>query len=125
MMKVTMTTSAAQVLRDKLPHQKVFLLTTNDGANEFSSAGGACMIGDRFQLVPVEQAVEPFTERVQTDPYEIYISNYEKMFLGDAPRVTFNEHLHLLQLTNETGILDANLHLAEPVASYSGAAHDC
>ena len=50
-MELTITTEAAQ----RLPQGTTqFILTANDGSNQFSSAEGCCMIGERFLIAPIE-----------------------------------------------------------------------
>ncbi|MFV0558105.1 MAG: iron-sulfur cluster biosynthesis family protein [Enterococcus sp.] len=118
-MNITITDSAQEILSRKLGNTSTFLLVTNDGANDYSSAGGACTIGDRFLLVPIEEAIDPFTIQVPSNHFKVYISDYEKMFLGQDIVINFNKNAYTLVLTNETGILDNNLATNAPVMAHS------
>ena len=115
-MNLTITDAAQTFLISKLSKAKTFLLTLNDGSNQFSTAEGCCMIGDRFQIVVVEDKLAPFTIPLESNAFTVYTSEYDKMFLGKQIILDFNQSSHLLVLKNENGILDINvaLRVAEP-----------
>jgi hypothetical protein len=54
---LTISEEVKQRLAPFLTETNTFLLVANDGSNPYSSAEGCCMIGDRFIIVPVDQAL--------------------------------------------------------------------
>ena len=38
------------------------------------------MIGDRFIIVPVDQAEAPYTKTIANDSFHVYTSTYDQMF---------------------------------------------
>ncbi|MGX7131253.1 MULTISPECIES: iron-sulfur cluster biosynthesis family protein [Enterococcus] len=110
-MKLTITPTAQAFLETKQEEKKSILLTLNDGSNQFSSAAGCCMIGDRFQLVLVDAPVSPFTQQLDNDRFSVFTSDYETVFLGENPILDFNQTLHTLILKNDGGLLDSNVFL--------------
>lgn len=108
-MKLTISEAAQHYLTNKLGAGATFLLTLNDGSNQFSSAGGTCMIGDKYQIVSLPQPVAPYTIQLANQPFNVYISEYEKMFLGQAVKLAINPSSATLVLKDETGLLDNNL----------------
>lgn len=113
-MKIKITPRAKKVLDEKLGGATTLLLTLDDGSNNFSSAGGTCTIGDRFQFV-ARDAVEPFTIPVENDDYTIFTSDYELRFLGQHPVLDTHEHYPKLLFKNESGMLDSNFKVVVPV----------
>ena len=63
-MSLTISEEVKQRLAPFLTETNTFLLVANDGSNPYSSAEGCCMIGDRFIIVPVDQAEAPYTETI-------------------------------------------------------------
>ena len=61
-MSLTISEEVKQRLAPFLTETNTFLLVANDGSNPYSSAEGCCMIGDRFIIVPVDQAEAPYTK---------------------------------------------------------------
>lgn len=108
-MELTITASANQRLKSVLGTQTTFLLVLNDGSNQFSSAEGCCMIGDRFLIVPTTEKIEPFTLPITNSDYTIHTSTYETMFLKGNLVLDLNPSSGTLVLKNESGILDNNL----------------
>ena len=63
-MSLTISEEAKQRLAPFLTEANTFLLVANDGSNPYSSAEGCCMIGDRFIIVPVDQAEAPIPKQL-------------------------------------------------------------
>lgn len=112
-MQLTLTSAALAALQKKVGDVSTFALALNDGSNQFSNAGGACMIGDRFQLVPLHATTAPFTEKILATPVAVYISTYETIFLGEHPLIDFDAQYYTFVLKNETGLVDSNLLINE------------
>lgn len=112
-MKLTISPAAEDYLTQKLGANATFLLTLNDGSNQFSSAGGTCMIGDKYQIVRVRRPVSPYNTQLLTHPFSVFISNYDRMFLGQSVQLDFRTTSGTLILKDESGLLDNNLVINE------------
>lgn len=108
-MKLHITNEAAFYLADKLAGSKSFILALNDGSNQFSSAQGCCMIGDRFLIKPIKEKIAPFSEQLQNEQYQVYISDYEKNFLPHNITLDRSGSYGNFVLRSDEGILDMNV----------------
>ncbi|BCA85270.1 hypothetical protein EsVE80_07930 [Enterococcus saigonensis] len=108
-MKMSITNEAAPYLAAKLADNNSFILALNDGSNQFSSAQGCCMIGDRFLIKPIKEKIVPFIIQLQNDHYSIYTSNYEKNFLPTNIILDRNKSYGSFVLRSDEGILDMNV----------------
>jgi len=90
-MELAISLAAQKQLASKLNNRSTFLLVSNDGSNQFSSAQGCCMIGDRFLIVSVDQGIAPFTVPIDNALYQVYTSTYDKLFLTGLLQLTVNE----------------------------------
>lgn len=105
-MELTITTEAAQ----RLPQGTTqFILTANDGSNQFSSAEGCCMIGERFLIAPIEEIIVPFTLEIPSNLFTFYTSEYDTMFLTGHLELMVHPTSGTLVLKNESGYLDNNV----------------
>lgn len=52
----------------------LYILTSNDGSNQFSSAAGCCMIGERFLITPIDEPLDSYNELVKQSVYFLYIN---------------------------------------------------
>ena len=59
----------------------LYILTSNDGSNQFSSAAGCCMIGERFLITPIDEPLDPYNELVSSNQFTFFTSTYDQMFL--------------------------------------------
>ncbi|GCF92980.1 hypothetical protein NRIC_08710 [Enterococcus florum] len=107
-MNIRVSESAATALKTKL-NSSSFILALNDGSNQFSTVGGSCAIGDKFQIFATDGPKDNYTEKLAGKPFEIYISDGEKLFLGEEVLIDFNQRLNSFVLKNESGILDNNI----------------
>ena len=98
-MSLTISEEVKQRLAPFLTETNTFLLVANDGSNPYSSAEGCCMIGDRFIIVPVDQAEAPYTETIA----------YDQMFLTGHLQLVIHPNAGTITLKNESGILDSNV----------------
>jgi uncharacterized protein YqkB len=108
-MELTVTEPAKKVLELKLGQLSEFLFVLNDGSNQFSSAEGCCLIGDRFLIVPTAEPIEPFTKPIKNNEYRIFTSEYDAIFLTGKLVLDVNPSSGTLVLKNEGGILDNNV----------------
>ena len=79
-MSLTISEEVKQRLAPFLTETNTFLLVANDGSNPYSSAEGCCMIGDRFIIVPVDQAEAPYTETIANDSFTSILRRMTKCF---------------------------------------------
>lgn len=108
-MKLVIRDQAEKALADKLGSNEGFILALNDGSNQFSTVGGSCAVGDKFQIIPAEGPTEQFQEVLESGRFKAYISEGEKVFLGNEVVIDFNERLNTFSLKNESGTLDPNI----------------
>ena len=111
-MKINFKDDALKYLADKIPAGSTVILTTDDGSNKYSSLGGSCAIGDKFQLVILKDA----------DPkYTVPIENNAGYVMSTAEQYTdfFTAGLNIslwhnaLALKDNSGILDGALSVVD------------
>ncbi|EJC3746365.1 iron-sulfur cluster biosynthesis family protein [Enterococcus faecium] len=107
-MKLTISNTAKDYLGEKITN-KTFILALNDGSNQFSTVGGSCAVGDKFQIIPTVKSTSDYSIVLPNPTFTVYISNLEKTFLGNDITIDFNLRTYSLILKNESGILDANV----------------
>ncbi|MFD1549337.1 iron-sulfur cluster biosynthesis family protein [Levilactobacillus fuyuanensis] len=105
-MEITIKDAAKAYLAENVQLGSTVLLTTDDGSNRYSTVGGTCAIGDKFQLValttddpdyPITVANNAgWTLKTNADT-ELYLSN------GLILDRVFNQ----LSLRDDSGILDS------------------
>jgi uncharacterized protein YqkB len=110
-MDLTITSEAATHLPQDVTQ---FILTANDGSNQFSSAAGCCMIGERFLITPIEEIIAPFTLEIPSNLFTFYTSEYDTMFLSGHLELFVHPTSGTLVLKNESGYLDNNVLLLKP-----------
>ncbi|WP_368545478.1 iron-sulfur cluster biosynthesis family protein [Enterococcus faecalis] len=111
-MEIKITPKAINALRKRL-RTPIFILALDDGSNQFSTRGGACSVGDSFQIIDIDEEVENYNIMLENPDFTVYISKNEKYFLGDNIAIDFNESMSTLILKNSSGILDSNLLVKE------------
>lgn len=87
----------------------LYILTSNDGSNQFSSAAGCCMIGERFLITPIDEPLAPYNELVSSNQFTFFTSTYDQMFLTGHLILDVHPTSGTLILKNEGGYLDTNL----------------
>lgn len=66
-MKINIKDDAQKYLADKIPAGSTMILTTDDGSNKYSSLGGSCAIGDKFQLVILNENDPKYTVPIENN----------------------------------------------------------
>ncbi|MGY3765114.1 iron-sulfur cluster biosynthesis family protein [Vagococcus vulneris] len=97
--------------------KKGFVLTLNDGSNDFSSAQGCCMIGERCLLIPTDSLIEPFNIVVNSNVSKVWISKYDTMFINGNMTLDINPTAKTIMLRNDGGIIDSNVTVYKETAT--------
>lgn len=106
MMEITIKDAAKAYLTENIQPGSVLLLTTDDGSNRYSTVGGTCAIGDKFQFVALTADDPDYDISLENNAglniktnadTELYLSN------GLVLDRVFNQ----LSLRDDSGILDS------------------
>ncbi|WP_341780336.1 iron-sulfur cluster biosynthesis family protein [Levilactobacillus sp. HBUAS70063] len=105
-MEITIKDAAKAYLTENIQPGSVLLLTTDDGSNRYSTVGGTCAIGDKFQFVALTADDPDYAISLDNNAglniktnadTELYLSN------GLVLDRVFNQ----LSLRDDSGILDS------------------
>ncbi|WDT66678.1 iron-sulfur cluster biosynthesis family protein [Companilactobacillus crustorum] len=111
-MKINIKPEAKEYLAKKIPAGSRLILTTDDGSNKYSSLGGSCAIGDKFQLVILKEADPDYTIDLENDAG--YVMSTSE---NDADLMTNGLNISLwhnaLALKDNSGILDGSLSVVD------------
>lgn len=112
-MKIDIKTEAKTYLENKsVPTDAVILLTTDDGSNKYSSLGGSCAIGDKFQLVILNEADPNYTISVENDAgYNMLTSENDADLTTNGLNISVWHNA--LALKDNSGILDGALSVVD------------
>jgi len=107
-MKINIKDDAQAYLADKIPAGSQVILTTDDGSNKYSSLGGSCAIGNKFQLVILKAADPNFTIELENNAgYDMHAAPADEDYLGSGLNIA---RWHSgLALKDDSGILDGAL----------------
>ncbi|EKK20481.1 hypothetical protein B808_73 [Fructilactobacillus florum 8D] len=108
-MNLQITDEALKYIKERLPQATAFLLTADDGSNQYSAGkGSACNVGDSFQVVGVNQVDDPYTIKFDCDQEaRFYTSPNDQTFFGKGLKVDMKNNW--LELKDNSGILDGQL----------------
>lgn len=111
-MKITIKDEAQAYLADKIPAGSRVILTTDDGSNKYSSLGGSCAIGNKFQLVILKAADPTYTVPLENNVgYDMATAPGDTDFLGNGLNI---DRWHSgLALKDDSGILDGALSVVD------------
>lgn len=107
-MKLTITDAAANALEKRL-QSTTFILALNDGTNQFSTVGGSCAVGDKFQILASEGPTDQYNLSVATERFQVFTSASEADFINEDLTLDYNDRLSTFSLKTSSGILDNNL----------------
>jgi len=112
-MKIDIKSEAKTYLDNKnVPTDAVILLTTDDGSNKYSSLGGSCAIGDKFQLVILNEADPNYTIKVENDAgYNLLTSENDVDLTTNGLNISVWHNA--LALKDNSGILDGALSVVD------------
>ncbi|KRO00801.1 iron-sulfur cluster biosynthesis family protein [Companilactobacillus kimchiensis] len=107
-MKLNIKDEAKTYLANKIPAGSRVILTTDDGSNKYSSLGGSCAIGDKFQLVILKDADSDYTTELENNAgYEMSTLPSYEYLLGNGLNIDLVHNT--LALRDNGGILDGAL----------------
>ncbi|WP_047999965.1 iron-sulfur cluster biosynthesis family protein [Lactiplantibacillus herbarum] len=111
-MKINIKDDAQAYLADKIPAGSQVILTTDDGSNKYSSLGGSCAIGNKFQLVILKAADPNFTIELENNAgYDMHAAPADEVYLGNGLNIA---RWHSgLALKDDSGILDGALSVVD------------
>ena len=112
-MKIDIKPEAKTYLDNKnVPTDAVILLTTDDGSNKYSILGGSCAIGDKFQLVILNEADPNYTIKVENDAgYNLLTSENDADLTTNGLNISVWHNA--LALKDNSGILDGALSVVD------------
>ncbi|MEE6691561.1 iron-sulfur cluster biosynthesis family protein [Lactiplantibacillus plantarum] len=107
-MKINIKDDAQAYLADKIPAGSQVILTTDDGSNKYSSLGGSCAIGNKFQLVILKAADPDYTTPLENNAgYEMHVAPADEAYLGNG--LNISRWHNALALKDDSGMLDGAL----------------
>ncbi|WCG36632.1 iron-sulfur cluster biosynthesis family protein [Companilactobacillus farciminis] len=108
-MKINIKEETQTYLANKnVPTNAKMILTTDDGSNKYSSLGGSCAIGDKFQIVILKDADPNYTIPLENDAgLDLSTSPSDADLLGNGLNIAVWHNA--LALKDNSGILDGSL----------------
>ena len=111
-MKINIKDDAQTYLADKIPAGSRVILTTDDGSNKYSSLGGSCAIGNKFQLVILKDADPDYTTPLENNAgYDMHTAPADEAFLGNGLNIA--RWHNALALKDDSGMLDGALSVVD------------
>lgn len=108
-MKINIKEETQTYLKNKaVPTDAKMILTTDDGSNKYSSLGGSCAIGDKFQIVILKDEDPNYTIDLENDAgLDLKTSPSDADLLGNGLNISVWRNA--LALKDNSGILDGSL----------------
>ncbi|ETY73992.1 iron-sulfur cluster biosynthesis family protein [Lactiplantibacillus fabifermentans] len=111
-MKINIKDDAQAYLADKIPAGSRVILTVDDGSNKYSSLGGSCAIGNKFQLVILNAADPDYTTPLENNAgYDMATAPADATFLGNG--LNISRWHNALALKDDSGMLDGALSVVD------------
>jgi len=112
-MKINIKPEAKEYLEKKnVPNDAIIILTTDDGSNKYSSLGGSCAIGDKFQLVILKEDDPNYTVKLENDAgYDLTTSTNDADLMTNGLNISVWHNA--LALKDNSGILDGALSVVD------------
>ncbi|CAJ1195285.1 hypothetical protein CPR19088_GLDEOEPO_02376 [Companilactobacillus paralimentarius] len=112
-MKINIKPEALTYLENKnVPTDATIILTTDDGSNKYSSLGGSCAIGDKFQLVILKDADPKYTVELDNDAgFNLSTSPSDADLMTNGLNISLWHNA--LALKDNSGILDGALSVVD------------
>lgn len=105
-MKITIKDAAKDYLVQHVDSDAVLLLTLDDGSNRYSTLGGSCAIGDKFQFVALTQDDPQYQTPIENDAGLTLRTNADTaLYLNNG--LILDRVYNQLSLRDDTGVLDS------------------
>lgn len=105
-MEMKIKDAAKDYLAENVAAGSVLLLTTDDGSNRYSTIGGSCAIGDKFQLVALTEKDPAYEISVDNNAgYQLWTSQTDAIYLGNG--LSLDRIHNQLALRDDSGIIDS------------------
>ncbi|TGD21847.1 iron-sulfur cluster biosynthesis family protein [Companilactobacillus suantsaicola] len=111
-MKINIKDEAQAYLNERIPNGFPMILTTDDGSNKYSSLGGSCAIGDKFQIVILKEEDPDYTETLENNAgYDLKTSPNDADLMTNGLNISIWHNA--LALKDNSGILDGALSVVD------------
>ncbi|WP_334332862.1 MULTISPECIES: iron-sulfur cluster biosynthesis family protein [unclassified Companilactobacillus] len=111
-MKINIKDEAQAYLNERIPSGYPMILTTDDGSNKYSSLGGSCAIGDKFQIVILKDEDPNYTETLENNAgYDLKTSPNDADLMTNGLNISLWHNA--LALKDNSGILDGALSVVD------------
>ncbi|MGX6427706.1 iron-sulfur cluster biosynthesis family protein [Levilactobacillus yonginensis] len=105
-MKITIKEAAQAYLAANVQPDAVLLLTTDDGSNRYSTVGGACAIGDKFQFVALTDNDPDYAIPLENNlGLQLFTNADTELYLSNG--LILDRVFNQLSLRDDSGILDS------------------
>ncbi|MFC6206799.1 iron-sulfur cluster biosynthesis family protein [Levilactobacillus tongjiangensis] len=105
-MKITIKDAAQVYLAANVQPDAVLLLTTDDGSNRYSTVGGTCAIGDKFQFVALTDDDPDYAIPVENNlGLRLFTNADTELYLSSG--LILDRVFNQLSLRDDSGILDS------------------
>ncbi|MCH5464960.1 iron-sulfur cluster biosynthesis family protein [Levilactobacillus tujiorum] len=105
-MEMTIKDAAKAYLDANVQPGSILLLTTDDGSNRYSTVGGTCAIGDKFQFVALT-ADDPDYDIAVTNNAGLTIKTNADTQLYLSNGLILDRVFNQLSLRDDSGVLDS------------------
>lgn len=105
-MEITIKDAAKAYLDQNVQPDTVLLLTLDDGSNQYSTLGGSCAIGDKFQFVALTRQDPKYNIPVTNNAgLNLWTNADTELYLNNG--LILDRVFNQLSLRDDTGILDS------------------
>ncbi|KRK37365.1 iron-sulfur cluster biosynthesis family protein [Levilactobacillus parabrevis] len=105
-MEITIKDAAKAYLAENVQPGSTLLLTTDDGSNRYSTVGGTCAIGDKFQFVALTDDDPDYPITVTNNTAWTLKTNADtELYLSNG--LILDRVFNQLSLRDDSGILDS------------------
>ncbi|WP_367295474.1 iron-sulfur cluster biosynthesis family protein [Levilactobacillus yonginensis] len=105
-MKITIKDAAQAYLAENVQSDAVLLLTTDDGSNRYSTVGGTCAIGDKFQFVALTDSDPDYAIPLENNlGLQLFTNADTELYLSNG--LILDRVFNQLSLRDDSGILDS------------------
>ncbi|WP_407885746.1 iron-sulfur cluster biosynthesis family protein [Levilactobacillus sp. N40-8-2] len=105
-MEITIKDAAKAYLAENVQPGSTLLLTTDDGSNRYSTVGGTCAIGDKFQFVALTDDDPEYPITLENNADWILKTNADtELYLSNG--LILDRVFNQLSLRDDSGILDS------------------